>query len=152
MDEKRFVELLEINNKKLINEFNSKFEQIDGKLVQIDSRFEQIDGKLVQIDKRFEQIDRRFEELDNKFDKKINNLECKLDKEIRRLEEKIIDNAFYFEENYGKKIDAMFEKIMMDGEKNKVEHKEFENYMALTNSKLLSHEVRITELEKTSNS
>lgn len=127
MDEKRFVELLEINNKKLINEFNSKFEQID---------------------KRFEQIDERFEQVDKKF----KNLENKLDREVDRLEVKIMDNNCYFEETYGKKINAMFEKIMMDDEKNKAEHIEFENYMALNNSKLLSHEVRITKLEKTLNS
>ena len=124
MDEKRFVELLEINNKKLINEFNSKFEQIDKKI----------------------------EVFGNKVDQRFKNLENKLDREVDRLEVKIMDNSCYFEETYGKKIDAMFEKIMMDDEKNKAEHKEVENYMELNNSKLLSHEVRITKLEKAVNS
>lgn len=124
MDEKRFVELLEINNKKLINEFNSKFEQIDKKI----------------------------EVFGNKVDQRFKNLENKLDREVDRLEVKIMDNNCYFEETYGKKINAMFEKIMMDDEKNKAEHKEFDNYMALNNSKLLSHDVRITKLEKTVNS
>ena len=69
-----------------------------------------------------------------------------------KIEEKIIDNNFYFEEKYGKKIDAMFEKIMMDDQKNDKKFDEYENYKALNNKRLLSHEVRITNLEKAVNS
>ena len=46
----------------------------------------------------------------------------------------------------------MFEKIMMDDQKNDKKFDEYENYIALNNKRLLSHEVRITNLEKAVNS
>ncbi len=90
--------------------------------------------------------------MEAKIEEKIKENNKILDKRFDQLEEKIIDNNFYFEEKYGKKIDAMFEKIMMDDQKNDKKFDEYENYKALNNKRLLSHEVRITNLEKAVNS
>ena len=154
MDEKRVVELMEENNEKLykVMEINNQ------KLVDMMDKNNEKLCELMKINNQKlanmmdEKIEANNEKISIMIDEKIKENNKILDKRFDQLEEKIIDNNFYFEEKYGKKIDAMFEKIMMDDEKNKAEHKEFENYMALNNSKLLSHEVRITKLEKTVNS
>lgn len=99
-----------------------------------------------------EKIEANNEKISVMIDGKIKENNKILDKRFDQLEKKIIDNNFYFEEKYGKKIDAMFEKIMMDDQKNDKKFDEYENYMALNNKRLLSHEVRITNLEKAVNS
>ena len=91
---------------------------IDGskqrKIVQSDRRkIEANNEKLsVMMD---EKIEANNEKISVMIDEKIKENNKILDKRFDQLEEKIIDNNFYFEEKYGKKIDAMFEKIMMDG-------------------------------------
>ena len=80
-----------------------------------------------------------------------NHLE-KIDEKFKKVDEKIIDSNFYFEENYGRKIDIIFEKLQLEDEKKDVKIKEFEEFKSQNNAKLLSHDVRITKLEKVVNS
>lgn len=128
MDEKKFVELLDLNNDKLLQ----VMEENNNKLLQI---MEVKNNKLKQ--EIFEEMDRRFEKIDENF---------------KKVDEKIIDSNFYFEENYGRKIDIIFEKLQLEDEKEDVKIKEFEEFKNQNNAKLLSHDVRITKLEKVVNS
>lgn len=146
MDEKRFVELLDLNNDKLLkimDENNDKLlhtmEENNNKLLQI---MEVKNNKLKQ--EIFEEMDRRFEIVDRRFEK--------IDENFKKVDEKIIDSNFYFEENYGRKIDIIFEKLQLEDEKEDVKIKEFEKFKNQNNAKLLSHDVRITKLEKVVNS
>lgn len=146
MDEKRFVELLDLNNDKLLKIMdanNNKLLQImeanNNKLLQI---MEVKNNKLKQ--EIFEEMDKRFEEVDRRFEK--------IDENFKNVNEKIIDSNFYFEENYGRKIDIIFEKLQLEDEKEDVKIKEFEEFKNQNNAKLLSHDVRITKLEKVVNS
>ena len=107
-------------------------EEKNNKLLQI---MEVKNNKLKQ--EIFEEMDRRFEKIDEKF---------------KKVDEKIIDSNFYFEENYGRKIDIIFEKLQLEDEKKDVKIKEFEEFKSQNNAKLLSHDVRITKLEKVVNS
>ena len=142
MDEKKFVELLDLNNGKLLKIMetnNNKLLQImevkNNKLKQ--EIFEEMDRRFERVNKRFDEVDRRFEKIDEKF---------------KKVDEKIIDSNFYFEENYGRKIDIIFEKLQLEDEKKDVKIKEFEEFKSQNNAKLLSHDVRITNLEKVVNS
>ena len=121
MDEKKFVELLDLNN---------------GKLLKI---METNNNKLLQI----------MEVKNNKLKQEIFE---KIDEKFKKVDEKIIDSNFYFEENYGRKIDIIFEKLQLEDEKKDVKIKEFEEFKSQNNAKLLSHDVRITNLEKVVNS
>ena len=157
MDEKRFVELLDLNNDKLLkimDENNDKLLHTMGennnKLLQV---MEENNNKLLQImevknnklkQEIFEEMDRRFEIVDRRFEK--------IDENFKKVDEKIIDSNFYFEENYGRKIDIIFEKLQLEDEKEDVKIKEFEEFKNQNNAKLLSHDVRITKLEKVVNS
>ena len=135
MDEKRFVELLDLNNDKLLQIMEAN----NNKLLQI---MEVKNNKLKQ--EIFEEMDKRFEEVDRRFEK--------IDENFKNVNEKIIDSNFYFEENYGRKIDIIFEKLQLEDEKEDVKIKEFEEFKNQNNAKLLSHDVRITKLEKVVNS
>ena len=135
MDEKRFVELLDLNNDKLLQIMEAN----NNKLLQI---MEVKNNKLKQ--EIFEEMDKRFEEVDRRFEK--------IDENFKNVNEKIIDSNFYFEENYGRKIDIIFEKLQLEDEKEDVKIKEFEEFKSQNNAKLLSHDVRITKLEKVVNS
>lgn len=157
MDEKKFVELLDLNNDKLLkimDENNDKLlhtmEENNNKLLQV---MEENNNKLLQImevknnklkQEIFEEMDRRFEIVDRRFEK--------IDENFKKVDEKIIDSNFYFEENYGRKIDIIFEKLQLEDEKEDVKIKEFEEFKNQNNAKLLSHDVRITKLEKVVNS
>lgn len=96
------------------------------------------------MDRRFERVNKRFDEVDRRFEK--------IDEKFKKVDEKIIDSNFYFEENYGRKIDIIFEKLQLEDEKKDVKIKEFEEFKSQNNAKLLSHDVRITKLEKVVNS
>ena len=160
MDEKRFVELLDLNNDKLLKIMNANndkllhtMEENNNKLLQImevknnklkQEIFEEMDRRFEIVNKRFDEIDKRFEEVDKRFEK--------IDEKFKKVNEKIIDSNFYFEENYGRKIDIIFEKLQLEDEKKDVKIKEFEEFKSQNNAKLLSHDVRITKLEKVVNS
>lgn len=74
------------------------------------------------------------------------------EKRFKQLEEKIIDKGFYFEEHYGKKIDIIFEKLQFNDQIKSKEDEQLQKYKKHNDTLLISHEVRITNLEKVVNS
>lgn len=101
-------------------------------------------------------IENNNEKLAKMMDDKIQDNNYKIfeyfEERFNKLEQKIIDNGFYFEEHYGKKIDIIFEKLQFNDQIKSIENKKLEKYKKHNDTLLMSHEVRITNLEKAVNS
>ena len=152
MDEKKFVFLLNQNNDKLLNVLDTKIQENNEKLLNVlDTKIQENNEKLLNvIDTKLDtKIQENNEKLLNVIDSKI---ETKIESKLSIIEQKMMDGFFYFEENYGKKIDIIFEKIQLDNEMNEIKYKEFEKNINHNESTLMSHEIRITNLEKSLNS
>lgn len=143
MDEKRLVELMkdtvESNNEKLVQMMDNKIQANNEKLVQMmDDKIQANNEKLVQI-------------MDDKIQTNNYKIIEYFEKRFKQLEEKIIDNSFYFEEHYGKKIDIIFEKLQFNDQIKSKEDEQLQKYKKQNDTLLISHEVRITNLEKVVN-
>lgn len=137
IDEKRFIEILENNNKKIFEKFD-----------QIDKRFEQVDERFNQMDKKF---DKKIGKLEIKMNENMSKLETKINGNVDKLETKIIDNGCYFEVTYGQKIDAIFEKLQINDEtlvKEKQDYERFKKRFEHNDTILASHDIRIHKLEQ----
>ena len=66
--------------------------------------------ELCDINKRLDGMDERFDETDKKFD----NVSIEMD----NLRKEILDRQFLFEDEYGKKIDAIFEYVQFHQKTN----------------------------------
>ena len=58
----------------------------------------------------------------------------------------------YFEENYGRKISAIFDKLQLNDQMKDIEKAELDKYIENNVARLISHNVRITKLENAVNS
>ena len=98
-------------------------EMLDTKLEEILNRKlgEMLDTKLEEIlNRKLEQI------LDTKLDKKMQDmeqrleqkLEKKFDEKLEKVKKEILDHQFLFEQNYGTKIDAIFDAVSLELDKN----------------------------------
>lgn len=132
MDEKKFVEILENNNQKLIEMMDIKVENNNQKLI---------------------------EEMDKRMDSKIKNNNKQLIEEMNRrfdeMEQKRIDDNFYFEHTYWDKISIIFDKLQLMEEKHELEKAETEKIQQKienNSAKLMSHDFRISKLEQNINS
>ncbi len=119
-DMKVFAQLFNNSQEKIIK-------LIDTKLNELEEKF---DKKLNELEEKF---DKKLNELEEKFDKKLNDLEERFDKKLTALEENMIkgqqelkediqrirNNLFILENDYGKKIDALYDSREIELEKER---------------------------------
>ncbi len=157
MEEKRFIEIIEANNEKLVNLMDKKVEANNEKLANlIDEKIETNNEKLVNlIDEKFKANNRRttnLMEMNNealllKLDKRFE----KIEKEIKELKAEVSNNRFYFEDTYDQKSNILFQKVDLNERLHIIERKELDKYKKENNDRLNSYDVRITSLEKVVN-
>lgn len=166
MDEKRFEEILvtkleEVLVPRLENVLDKRFSESEERIkTEIYKKMDENDERLERkIDKKLEYLENKIDEnreyLENKIDENREYLENKIDENHKYLEKKIVDNAFYFEHTYGEKISAIFDKLQLNDDLKKIENEENEKIqeqIEKNSAKLMSHELRISALEKKFNS
>lgn len=128
MEEKRFIEILNNNNKNLEEMVDKKIK--DNNVVLEEMMDRKIKDNNVVLE---EMMDRKI---------KDNNV---------IIEEKIRHNYILFEHTYGQKIDALYDKIMLDNQIREKREKEIDEYIEKNEKKFLSHEFRISKLEEAVN-
>ncbi len=126
------------NNKKKGGENMEEkiLDAIDKKFNEINEKFDQ---KFELMEQRFDQ---KFEEMDQKFDQKFN--------EIHQELTQIRNRQFLFEQEYGTKIDAIFDAVSLELDKNKEKSekiRKLEKRVDRNEVQIFSHEKRISRLE-----
>ncbi len=163
MDEKRFEEILERNNEKIINSLKKDTEE---KLSGLEKRTEEklsglekrTEKKLNGLEKRTEEklsgLEKRTEEklsgLEKRTEEKLNVLEKRMEKRFDEIEQKRIDDNFYFEHKYWDKISIIFDKLQLNDDIKKTEDErnlKLEQKVENNSSKLMSLDFRVSKLE-----
>ena len=126
------------NNKKKGGENMEEkiLDAIDKKFNEINEKFDQ---KFELMEQRFDQ---KFEEMDQKFDQKFN--------EIHQELTQIRNRQFLFEQEYGTKIDAIFDAVTLELDKNlekSVKIRKLDGRMDRCEATLFNHEKRISNFE-----
>ena len=119
----------------ILTQMNQKFDNVDKKFDGIYKEFDNINNKFDGIYKEFDNINNKFDgiykefdNINNKFDaihkefehvfKEMDNLRKDVKQDISDFEKRILDRQFLFEEEYGKKIDAIFEFVQFHQKTN----------------------------------
>ena len=169
MDENRFEEILVKNLTETENRINKSVnEKIETILVKklteteerinkrIDDSHKYLEQKIDNVQANLEQkLEDSHKYLEQKIDDVKVSLEEKINDSHKYLEQKIIDNGFYFEHTYGEKISAIFDKLQLNDDLKKIDEKEnkkIQKQIEKNSAELMSHELRISKIEKEINS
>ncbi len=109
---------------------------------------EKILTTLLQMNDKFE---KRFNEMDQKFEKKFAEMDQKFQKKLDMVKEEILDSQFKFEHEYGAKIDAIFEIVSIQHDRNfesLVETENLKKRIERNEVAILAQEHRISKLEE----
>lgn len=121
------------------------FEQrMNEKFREIDEKFEQVVIELENNAEKIEQVERALNE-------KIDRVEKTLKGEMKQLERTILDRQFLFETEYGKKIDMIYDAVVLELDKNLEKSEKIRKLdarMDKSEIKVFDHEKRISILER----
>lgn len=175
MDEKRFIEIIEANNEKLVNLMDEKIEANNGKLVNlIDEKIEANNEKLanlmdkkiianngritdfmdmnneallLKLDKRFVKLEKEIKEVRKELKGEIGEVR----EELKEVKTEVNNNKTYFEETYDQKNNILFQKFELNERFHMIEREELNKYKKENDERLNSYDARITNLEKVVN-
>lgn len=118
---------------------------------QMNQRFEHFEQKINQKFNDFEQkINQEFNDFEQKVEQKFNDFEQKINQKISDSEKRILDQQFLFENEYGIKIDAIFDAVTLELDKNLEKSQKIgklEGRMDRNEVAVFNHERRISTLE-----
>lgn len=111
---------------------------------------------LLEMNKRFDAMDQKIDDFKQEIKEELNELEERLEQKLekkleQKLNEKIASYMLVFEEEYGRKINIMFEELTAKNQKDRIIE---ENMLVLekrvdkNSDFVFNHEKRITTLEK----
>ncbi len=162
MDEKRFIQILEKNNEKLMQAFfketDEKFDTLGGRIDSLEGKFDSLEGKFDGLEGRFDGLEGRFDGLEGRFDGlegRFDILERNMEQRFAEVEQKRIDDNFYFEHKYWDKISIIFDKLKLNDDLKKIEEQKnikLQEKVENNSAKLMSLDFRVSQLEKNVNS
>ncbi len=107
-----------------------------------------------QMNQRFEhfeqKINQKFNDFEQKINQEFNDFEQKINQKISDSEKRILDQQFLFENEYGIKIDAIFDAVTLELDKNLEKSQKIgklEGRMDRNEVAVFNHERRISTLE-----
>ncbi len=109
-----------------------------------------MEEKLTAILFQMNQMNQRFEHFEQKINQKFNDFEQKINQKISDSEKRILDQQFLFENEYGIKIDAIFDAVTLELDKNLEKSQKIgklEGRMDRNEVAVFNHEKRISTLE-----
>lgn len=122
-------------------------------LVQVQNQVtrlqEQVEGLQNQVNGLQNQVNSLQDQVNN-LETKVNGMESRLDNKIEEVRQDILDQQFLFEQEYGIKIDAIFDAVTLELDKNLEKSKKLhrlEKRMDRNDVTILGHEKRISTLE-----
>ncbi len=134
----------------MYRKFDSKFEIIDKRFDEIDNKFEAIDNKFGEDDSKFASIDDKFDVVNQKIEDVKEELRTEMKQEMNNMEKRILDQLFLFEQEYGTKIDAIFDAVTLELDKNlekSVKIRKLDGRIDRCEATLFNHEKRISNFE-----
>lgn len=171
MDEKRFIEIIEANNEKLVNLMDRKIEANNEKLANLMDKkiianigriadFMDMNNEalLLKLDKRFVKLEKEIKEVRKELKGEIKEVREELRGEIGEVKEELKEvktevnnNKTYFEETYDQKNNILFQKFELNERFHMIEREELNKYKKENDERLNSYDARITNLEKVVN-
>ena len=145
--EEKILNKLEEMNKNFVEKLETVEQNFNQKLEEMDQKFEK---KLEEMDQKFE---KKLEEMNQKFEKKLEEMDQKFEKKFEEIQEEISqirNQQLIFEYEYGTKIDAIFDSVSLELDKNLEKSQKIrnlENRMDRTEVEIFGHEKRISKLE-----
>ena len=130
------------NMDKLIMEIGN---MMDEKFVNFEAK---VDQKFVNFE---EKMDQKFVEFEAKIDDKLIAFEIKMDEKFDLRFKELSHRLFMFEQKYSKKIDAIYDSILLEQEKNIEKSEKIHNLRKRAERlevNVFDHEKRISILEK----
>lgn len=122
-------------------------------LVQVQNQVirlqEQVEGLQNQVNGLQNQVNSLQDQVNN-LETKVNGMESRLDNKIEEVRQDILDQQFLFEQEYGIKIDAIFDAVTLELDKNLEKSEKLhrlEKRMDRNDVTILGHEKRISTLE-----
>ena len=143
MEEKILAKLDSMQNQ-IMHEMNQKIDAMDQKF---EKKFDKMDKRLDKVETRLDGMDERFDKIETEIDT--------LNQEIYEIKEDVqvaLDQMFVLENDYGRKINIMYEELMARNERTEGLEK---NLMALqrrvdkNSAFIFQYENQNTTLEKT---
>lgn len=121
-------------------------------LLKMDEKLDRFKEEVKQENEKLRQeMNQKIDDLEQKMDQKMNDLEQKMNHKMEDLAKEILDRQFVFEDEYGKKIDAIFEFVDFH-QKNNLKRfdriSDVEKRLEIEEEKSLNHEKRISILER----
>lgn len=104
-------------------------------------------------EKILDAIDKKFNEINEKFDQKLQAMDQKFDQKFNEIHQELTqirNRQFLFEQEYGTKIDAIFDAVSLELDKNKEKSekiRKLEKRVDRNEVQIFSHEKRISRLE-----
>ena len=138
---------------------NEKFREIDEKFQQVVIELENNAEKIEQVERilseRINQVEKtlseRIHQVERALNEKIDRVEKTLKGEMKQLERTILDRQFLFETEYGKKIDMIYDAVVLELDKNLEKSEKIRKLdarMDKSEIKVFDHEKRISILER----
>lgn len=124
-------------------------EQMEGLQNQVNSLQNQVNGLQDQVNGLQNQVNGLQDQVNN-LETKVNGMESRLDNKIEEVRQDILDQQFLFEQEYGIKIDAIFDAVTLELDKNLEKSEKLhrlEKRMDRNDVTILGHEKRISTLE-----
>lgn len=144
MEQKILDILVQVQNQvtRLQEQVEGLQNQVNGLQNQVNSLQDQVNGLQNQVNGLQDQV--------NNLETKVNRMESRLDKKIDDVRQEILDQQFLFEQEYGIKIDAIFDAVTLELDKNLEKSEKLhrlEKRMDRNDVTIFSHEKRISTLE-----
>lgn len=117
-------------------------EQMSGLQDQVNGLQDQVNGLQGQVNGLQDQV--------NGLQTQVNGMESRLDNKIEAVRQEILDQQFLFEQEYGIKIDAIFDAVTLELDKNLEKSEKLhrlEKRMDRNDVTIFGHEKRISTLE-----
>ncbi len=146
MEEKIITMLLEMNQR--FDKLEQKMEVSNQELLQDMKELRQEVGE--RFDDFEKKVDQKFVEFEKKVDQKFVEFEKKVNQKFDSFEKKVLGQHFLFENEYGIKIDAIFDAVTLELDKNLEKSEKIgklEGRMNRNEVAVFNHEKRISKLE-----
>ncbi len=118
---------------------------------RMNEKFREIDEKFQQVVIELENNAEKIEQVERALNEKIDRVEKTLKGEMKQLERTILDRQFLFETEYGKKIDMIYDAVVLELDKNLEKSEKIRKLdarMDKSEIKVFDHEKRISILER----
>lgn len=137
-----------------MDEIKTLLIELGNKMGRMQLEIEGMKQEIGEMKQKIETIDQKIEKLDYQMKDGFLTMEDKFreyDQKLEKVEKTILDRQFLFEQEYGSKIDAIYDHVALELQKNEeksVKIHTLDTRLDRSEVELFNHEKRISVLER----